>query len=213
MGPVVATVPPGATVQDAARLMAARGLDILPVVDSGAFLGTVTSDDLLEYLVDTLRDTSPVGFDHVLAVCELTETDASVVATASQLAQAPGARVTLLHPLVPLDRFLGPDGVRSSLLGTINRTRVSNAVEWMRALLPPGADYRVVIGDAGGAIVKVASETDADLIVMIRPVGRGLFGVSQTDLDEIVRHAPCPVLALPSNVASVRPRGAVGGGA
>jgi CBS domain-containing protein len=196
MGPVVATVTPGTTVQAAAGLMAARGLEVLPVVEDGAFIGTVTSDDLLEYLVDSLRDTSPTGFDRILAVCDLTETDAKVVATAGELVQDRGARLTLLHPLAPLDRLLGPHGVGSSFFATINETRTRSAEAWLRGLLPPGAEYRVVTGDVAGAIVKVASEMEADLIVMNPAVGRGPLGIKESDLDEVVRSAPCPVLAV-----------------
>jgi CBS domain-containing protein len=195
MGPVAATVAPATTVQEAARVMALLGLDLLPVIDDGALIGTITSDDVLDYVVDTLRHARPAGFDHILAVCELTENDVKVVATSRALVRDRGARLTLLHPLPPLDRLLGPDGVGSILLASIREARIRNAMECLRALVPAGAEYRVVTGDGGGAIVEAASQVEADLIVM-NPAVRGRFGIRESDLDEVVRRAPCPVLMV-----------------
>ena len=47
MTPDPATVSPGATVTEAARLMIERGVGALPVVDEGRFLGLVTEGDLI----------------------------------------------------------------------------------------------------------------------------------------------------------------------
>jgi nucleotide-binding universal stress UspA family protein len=64
---------------------------------------------------------------------------------------------------------------------------------------------RVETGSAWRAILRVAEETDADLIVLGAHapgvVGRFFFG---STANQVVRHAPCPVLVVRKLRAAVR---------
>jgi nucleotide-binding universal stress UspA family protein len=60
-------------------------------------------------------------------------------------------------------------------------------------------------GTAAAEIVRLANETDADLIVLGRPAAGGIpSGVAI----EVERHAPCPVLVVPAGYARESPKGA-----
>lgn len=60
------------------------------------------------------------------------------------------------------------------------------------------AQRRIVIGDPASEIITVASEIDADLIVI---PSRGKTGLRRWMIgsvaERVVRHTPCPVLVLP----------------
>lgn len=67
------------------------------------------------------------------------------------------------------------------------------------AALPAGIEVerRVEVGDVAAAIVDVAAETGADVVVL-GSHGRGFLGrvLLGSVSEHVVRHAPCPVLVV-----------------
>ncbi len=58
----------------------------------------------------------------------------------------------------------------------------------------------VPAGDPASEIIALASETNANLIAMVTDGANGFLDVFRgTTTDKVVRHAPCPVLAIPTN--------------
>lgn len=82
-----------------------------------------------------------------------------------------------------------------------NDGRIAHAEKSLRERLTDakyaGIDLRAVIGEAGDAIIEVADEVNADLIVMSSHgrtgLGRVLLG---SVADRVVRLAECPVLVV-----------------
>ena len=68
-----------------------------------------------------------------------------------------------------------------------------------RALTSARIDKRVEAGDVGGTVCRVAADLGVDVIVVgshgRRGFARLLFGSVS---EHVVRHAPCPVLVVPS---------------
>jgi nucleotide-binding universal stress UspA family protein len=66
---------------------------------------------------------------------------------------------------------------------------------------PWEVENRVVpAGDPAKEILTLASETKANLITMVTDGAHGFMDVFRgTTTDKVVRHAPCPVLAIPTN--------------
>ena len=120
-------------------------------------------------------------------------------AYAATLAERCGARLTLLHVVPPLTSPRRRP-VESSRL---NATAVAGAKKELAQLAPrpPGRSgrvgVRVVVGSAAGEIVRQAEKLKVDLMV-IATHGRGGIGriLLGSTAEEIVRHAPCPVLVV-----------------
>ena len=106
MTPDPATVSPGATVTEAARLMIERGVGALPVVDEGRFLGLVTEGDLivkdikLEYptyihLLDgfIMYPPSTTKFEHELKKAVAATVEDVMTAEAGSTSTRPGRSV------------------------------------------------------------------------------------------------------------------------
>jgi universal stress protein A len=72
--------------------------------------------------------------------------------------------------------------------------------EKLDALQPPAGvavERRMVLGDPGEEILKIANELKADLIVMGTHGRTGLRRmVTGSVAERVLRHAPCPVLAV-----------------
>ena len=135
-------------------------------------------------------------FPNRLILCP---TDFSPPATAAfklacELARDHQARVTLLHvphPLQSYDQLAESrrPGFRDELRAELNRLR------------PPDSGvavtYLILEGDPAEVIVDVAREHGCDLIVM-GTHGRGGLGrlVLGSVAEQVIRHAPCPVLTV-----------------
>jgi len=94
---------------------------------------------------------------------------------------------------------LFPEGGRSAL----SRMR-AEVEERMQALAGEGGgavSTHIAEGRPYAEIVRLAAETDADLIVIGTSVHASLFGGAPalgSEIERVVRNAPCPVLCVPS---------------
>jgi len=141
-------------------------------------------------------------FPRILCATDLTEGSAGTLDLALSLAGENDARVTLLHVVEAL-----PDDQGRALylsvpdLGPLQRDLAQQALARLRGAVPDRAwDFcdvreRVETGPAWSAILRVADELDADLIVMGAhakgALGRLFFGSTAS---HVVRRATCPVL-------------------
>ncbi len=128
----------------------------------------------------------------------------SIAAThlARELADASGAE---LHAVYVIGDYfeqisvMFPEGGRSAL------SRMRAEVESRMKSFAHEGDGRVTTHLAEGRpyaeIVRLAAETDADLIVIGTSVHASLFGGAPalgSEIERVVRNAPCPVLCVPS---------------
>jgi nucleotide-binding universal stress UspA family protein len=84
---------------------------------------------------------------------------------------------------------------------TLRRDYNEEALTQLRDLVPVAftmpCEVKVTAGDPADAIVRVATELEADLIVMATHGHTGLQHVLLGSVAEkVVRHAPCPVLTI-----------------
>jgi len=128
----------------------------------------------------------------------------SIAAThlARELATAANAK---LHAVYVIGDYfeqisvMFPEGGHSAL------SRMRSEVEDRMQTFAGEDDGRVLTHIAEGRpyaeIVRLAAETDADLIVIGTSVHTSLFGGAPSlgsEIERVVRHAPCPVLCVPS---------------
>jgi nucleotide-binding universal stress UspA family protein len=150
--------------------------------------------------------TAPPNITQILCPVDFGPATLRSLAFAFSLAQEAHARLTVLHVLEPL-RENPPE----SNVPEYPNLRKSQAREQLHAAITAGVDRRCAPvemlsrGKPSREILRVAAERKADLIVMgvsgEGVIGRMLFG-STTNL--VVREATCPVLTLPTPVATER---------
>jgi nucleotide-binding universal stress UspA family protein len=134
------------------------------------------------------------GVRVILHPTDFSENSARAFKVACSLAREHGARLVVLHAAEPPHRPMGmaappplPRGFRGGL-------------EWrLQGILSPDrdieVDHQLTEGKPVHEIVRVARETDCDLIVMGSQRRRGwkrLF--SRSVATNVLRYAPCPVL-------------------
>ncbi len=142
---------------------------------------------------------------HILAATDLSKASEPALRHATALAQALGARFTLLHvfdptPLVPPIALPPPRAVEEQLAEEMRR-RIEEALAKLRArLFPENLQVETVVlraANPAAAIVEEAERRDADLIVLGTHGRTGLTHVLVGSVAErVVRHSPVPVLTV-----------------
>jgi nucleotide-binding universal stress UspA family protein len=157
----------------------------------------------LNLLIRVLEDRQPPGFGEILVAVDVDKAAQQVLATALALQQQHRAALTVLY-VVSRPR-LGTSGEMdepsTGLWARIPERRRRVAIERLWALLPRDdvkqVRCEVAVGRPAVEIVRAATRIEADLIV----IGRSrryrvlrLLGWSVTE--NLIRHSPCPVLAV-----------------
>ena len=127
----------------------------------------------------------------------------SVAATqlATQMANQLGAE---LHAVYVIGDYFEQFSVMFPEGGLAALTRLRSYVEERMGHLARGGDgavTHIAEGRPYQEIVKVAATMDADLIVIGTAVHGSLFGNSQvlgSEIERVIRNAPCPVLCVPA---------------
>ncbi len=135
---------------------------------------------------------------HVLAATDFSEPSLPAVAAAHEIAQRFGAPVTITHCVEPAAEYTA----LSALANTegADPETISVARNRLREICEQSADHdtsRVVVGEPAAAIVKLADELSASLIVV---ASRGRSGVARMVLGSVAarlaRDAHCSVLIV-----------------
>ena len=142
---------------------------------------------------------TPTSFRHVVSAIDFTVASAVALRAVVDLIQQSSARLTVVHALSQPQRmaFSGGEAGRAS---TILRAQASQAADRLRGKIPAGVrvDTRVTTSEPHRAVLEVASDVGADLIVMgVAPRSRFdevLFG---STLRRVLRRSEIPVLVLP----------------
>jgi universal stress protein A len=137
-------------------------------------------------------------YQHLLLVVDLTDDSPIIGARARAVAAACGARISLLHvveyvPVEPLGESLLP-------AVEIEEELVKHARGQLAALAVslglPDAPLRVATGNIKSEIVRIATETGADLVVLGSRERHGLSILVNFTEDTVLHAAPCDVLAV-----------------
>jgi nucleotide-binding universal stress UspA family protein len=139
--------------------------------------------------------------NRVLLATNFRPSSAAATQLATQLASHQGAE---LHPLYVIGDYFDQISVMFPEGGLAALTRLRAYVhERMSNLARPDGPRmttHIAEGRPYEEIVKLASQMDADLIVIGTAVHNSLFGgtpVLGSELERVIRNAPCPVLCVP----------------
>ncbi len=141
-------------------------------------------------------------FKHILATTDLSSESMSAVQYAAHLAQAQNARLTVLHVAHSLSlayaEFVPPVSMADIDLA-IEKSAREELEKWVRSHLKkvPRVDAVVRRGVTHEVIADVAEEIGASVVVVAthgrKGVGRMVLG---SVAEQVIRHAPCPVLVV-----------------
>ncbi len=142
---------------------------------------------------------------HILAATDLSRASEPALRQAAALAEALGAKVTLLHvfdptPLVPPVALPPPRALEEKLAEEM-RERIAKELHRLRErLLPPDLEVEEAVlraSSPAAAIIEQAEQRGADLIVLGTHGRTGLTHVLVGSVAErVVRHSPVPVLTV-----------------
>ena len=143
-----------------------------------------------------------LSFGHIVSAVDFTVASAVAVRTVLDLIRRTGARLTLVHALKNDPHHMVFSGGEALRVTRNLQGRAAQVAERLRRKIPADVrirvDARVTTGDPHRGILDIASEVNADLIVMgVPPRSRFdevLFG---STLRSVLRRAKIPVLVLP----------------
>jgi nucleotide-binding universal stress UspA family protein len=143
-----------------------------------------------------------LSFGHIVSAVDFTVASAVAMRTVVGLTRRRGARLTLVHALKNAPHRMAFSGGEAFAAARSLREQAAEVAEQLRRKIPVDArirvDARVTTGDPHRGILDVASEVNADLILMgVPPRNRFdemLFG---STLRRVLRRATIPVLVVP----------------
>jgi universal stress protein A len=145
----------------------------------------------------------------ILAPTDFSELSKQGLKSALELAEAFGAKLSLLHvvepPPYPVEGIV-PSHLGATMLDDLERQATNDLAQMLSETQASNKDVarRVVVGIPYRKIVDVAEEEKIDLIVMTTHGRTGLSHLVMGSVAEkIVRTAPCPVLTIrPTSVTA-----------
>jgi len=144
---------------------------------------------------------SEIRLNRVLLATNFRPSSAAATLVARQLAERTGAE---LHALYVIGDYIEQISVMFPEGGLTALSRVRNYVQEKMGQLIRDDGSRAIThvteGRPYAEIVRLAAENDADLIVIGTSVHASLFGgtpVLGSEIERVVRNAPCPVLCVP----------------
>jgi nucleotide-binding universal stress UspA family protein len=146
--------------------------------------------------------TRALSFGHIVSAVDFTVASAVAVRSVLDLIRGTGARLTLVHALKNTSHQMVFSGAEALRVARSLKAQAAQVGQHLRRKIPDSSnirvDARVTTGDPHRAILDIASEVKADLIVMGVPprsrLDEVLFG---STLRSVLRRATIPVLVLP----------------
>ncbi len=139
-----------------------------------------------------------MAYNKLLVAVDLGTTSPGVLAKANQLATNSGATLHVMHAVEPLSITYGGDIPMdfSSIQDEIYQQASEQLNQFCAVHNIPDDQRHLVIGRPESEIPTMATELDADLIVIGSHARFGLAVLLGSTTDGVVHSAPCDVLAV-----------------
>lgn len=214
----------GDPAQEIAGAVVKYGIDLVTVVTHGrkgltrALWGSTAEEIIAEAPCPVLTIRPPqhdfvghregrteIRLNRILLSTNFRPSSAAATQVATQLASQTGAE---LHAVYVIGDYfeqisvMFPEGGRTALSRL--RSYVQERMAQFRGDERPRAVTHIAEGRPYEEIVRLAAEKDADLIVIGTNVHASIFGgapVLGSEIERVVRNAPCPVLCVPAGKA------------
>ncbi len=211
----------GEPAQEIAKAVSAYDIDLVTVVTHGrkglarALWGSTAEEIIAEAIcpvltirppqhdfVETKAGRSEIQLNRVLLATNFRPSSAAATLVATRLANQTGAE---LHAVYVIGDYLEQISVLFPESGRTSLARLRTYVTERMGQLARGDGDRAVAHIAEGRpyaeIVRLAAQEEADLLVIGTNVHASLFGgapVLGSEIERVVRNAPCPVLCVPA---------------
>lgn len=211
----------GEPAPEIAKAVRDYGIDLVTVVTHGrkglsrALWGSTAEEIIAEAVCPVLTIRPPqhdfvehkagrseIHLNRVLLSTNFRPSSAAATQVATQLANQTGAE---LHAVYVIGDYLEQISVMFPESGLNAISRLRTYVQERMTHLTRGDGARAIPHIAEGRpyaeIVRLAAEEDADLVVIGTNVHASLFGgtpVLGSEIERVVRNAPCPVLCVPA---------------
>ena len=147
---------------------------------------------------DFVADQGDIRLKRVLLATNFRPSSVAATQLATQMANQLGAE---LHAVYVIGDYFEQISVMFPEGGLAALTRLRSYVQERMGHLSRGAVTHIAEGRPYQEIVKHAANIDADLIVIGTAVHGSLFGNSHvlgSEIERVIRNAPCPVLCVPA---------------
>lgn len=134
-----------------------------------------------------------IHFEKIAAAIDLSDNSERVIAYATRLAAALGAKLEIIHALqgVPSHMGMAYDVDFEAQYETAAKERLQE----LTSNLPKDVEVLVELGGAGKTVAALASSSHADLVVIGRSSSHGLAAIT-TEAFSIIRESGKPVLSV-----------------
>lgn len=211
----------GDRAEQIARVAFEHEVDLITVVTRGrtrlsrAFGGSIAEEIIAEAPCAALAIRPPqrdfvehrggqtqIRLNRVLLATNFRPSSAAATQLATSISNHLGAE---LHAVYVIGDYfeqisvMFPEGGLAAL--TRLRSHVQERMGQLSRSIGPRASTHITEGRPYQEIVKLAADLDADLIVIGTAVHGSLFGSSQvlgSEIERVIRNAPCPVLCVPA---------------
>jgi nucleotide-binding universal stress UspA family protein len=139
---------------------------------------------------------------NILVPVDFSETSSKIVAYAGHMAEKFQSRLTVVYVVESLQKYEGfaiPHISLTQFEEGLEKSAQDKMNDFVEEHIPPSLAYdtKVVMGDVGATINRIAEKEKMDLIVMgthgYRGIEHTLFG---SVAEKVVKTAPCPVLTI-----------------
>lgn len=147
---------------------------------------------------DFVADEGEIRLKRVLLATNFRPSSVAATQLATQMASQLAAE---LHAVYVIGDYFEQISAMFPEGGLAALTRLRSYVQERMSHLSRGATTHIAEGRPYQEIVKQAANIDADLIVIGTAVHGSLFGNSQvlgSEIERVIRNAPCPVLCVPA---------------
>ena len=211
----------GDRAEQIARVAFEHEVDLITVVSSGrtrlsrAFGGSVAEEIIAEAPCAALAIRPPqrdfvehrggqtqIRLNRVLLATNFRPSSAAATQLATNISNHLGAELHVVYVIGDYFEQISvifPEGGLAAL--TRMRSHVQERMAQLSRSFGPRASTHIAEGRPYQEIVKLAANLDADLIVIGTAVHGSLFGSSQvlgSEIERVIRNAPCPVLCVPA---------------
>lgn len=136
----------------------------------------------------------PETIDKIMCAVDLTKSSAATLHFAAQVAQEFQAKLWLVHAIPGADT--GPEKYFDADLQMFLEQEARKTIAQMQAAEGIAAPVCLGAGDVARVVEQAATHHEVNLLIVGRGHATRMLGPLRTNVHNIIRHSPCPVISV-----------------